>query len=163
MNLVILGCGGYGRTIADIAGQLNKYEQIVFLDDTTNQPCTDYVDYPEDDIYPAFGNNEVRLRWITRLVEEGFHIPILIHPTAYVSPTSKIGTGTVVLPKAVVNTDVIVEKGCIINLGALIDHGCVIEEGCHICLGTIVKAENRISSLTKVEAGEVIEARTFPV
>ena len=68
-----------------------------------------------------------------------------------------------ILPKALVNTDVVVERGCIINLGAMIDHGCVIEEGVHICLGGIVKAENRVKALTKIEAGEVVEARTWPV
>ena len=68
-----------------------------------------------------------------------------------------------ILPKALVNTDVVVERGCIINLGAMIDHGCVIEEGVHICLGGIVKAENRVKTLTKIEAGEVVEARTWPV
>lgn len=40
---------------------------------------------------------------------------------------------------------------------------CVIEEGVHICLGAIVKAENRISKCMKIEAGTVIENRTYPL
>jgi len=68
-----------------------------------------------------------------------------------------------VLPKAIINTGVVVNTGCIINCGAIIDHGCVIENGVHICLGAIVKAENRIPKCMKVEAGTVIENRTYPV
>ena len=32
-RLMILGAGGYGKTVADVAAQLGCYEQIVFLDD----------------------------------------------------------------------------------------------------------------------------------
>ena len=31
MRLIILGAGGYGKTVADIARQSGKYEQIFFL------------------------------------------------------------------------------------------------------------------------------------
>ena len=64
---------------------------------------------------------------------------------------------------AIVNTDVSIERGCIINLRAMVDHGCVVEEGVHICLGAIVKADNRVAALSKIEDGEVIEARIWPI
>ena len=90
-------------------------------------------------------------------------MPILVHSAAYVSPAARLSEGTVVLPKAVVNTGCVIKKGCIINCGAVVDHGRVIEEGCHICLGAIVKAENRIPKCMKVEAGEVIALRQYPL
>ena len=46
-------------------------------------------------------------------------------------------------------------------INCVIDHGCVIERGVHVCLGALVKAENRIPALMKVEAGQVIENRTY--
>ncbi len=166
MRLVILGAGGYGRTVADVARQLG-YE-VIFLDDSSELAagkCADFAQYIKEGtlFYPAFGNNEGRLNWLNRLKEQGCAIPTLIHPTAYVSPTAKILPGTVVLPHAVVNTDTVVESGCVINCGAIVDHGCVIEEGCHICLGAIVKGENRIPRCTKIEAGKVVANRTYPV
>lgn len=167
-KLIILGAGGYGHTVADIAEQSCLYETIVFLDDFSNSDdvigkCDIYKQYKESHIYPAFGNNKIRLTWIERLEKEGFTIPILIHKTAYVSPKTKLGNGTIVLPHAIINTNCVIEKGCIINCGAIIDHGCIIEQGCHICLGAIIKAENRIKQLTKVEANVVIHARLFSV
>lgn len=170
MKLIIIGAGGYGRTVADIACQSGKYAEVYFLDDNAIDDivigkCSDYINHISHDteLYPAFGNNERRLKWIERLEADGAAIPTLIHDTAYVSPEATVVKGTVVLPKAIINTGVIIERGCIINCGAIIDHGCVIEEGVHICLGAIIKAENRIPRCMKVEAGMVIENRSYPV
>lgn len=158
-QLIILGSGGYGRTVADLAEQLG-YDPIITLDDVDPaHPLSSFVDYinSSPEFIPAFGNNKFRLSWCDRITSAGGQLATLIHPTAYVSPKANIAPGTVVLPKAVVNTGTIVEVGCIINIGALIDHGCIIEKGCHICLGAIVKGENRITQLTKIEAGFVVE------
>ena len=169
-KLLILGAGGYGKTVADVAAQLELYGQIAFLDDGRNGEnilgsCSRFAELwdADTDIYPAFGNNSVRIQWLNRLKENRIPVPTLVHPRAYVSPTAKLGFGTVVLPMAVVNTGVTVGEGCIINIGALIDHDCVIEDGVHLAPGAIVKAENRISAGQKIESGTVIENREFPL
>ena len=163
-TLIILGSGGYGHTVADVAEQLGY--KILFLDDSLpDHPLSLFVDFIGEGVefIPAFGNNAFRMEWINRIEESGGQLATLIHPTAYVSQRALIAPGTVILPNAVVNTGVRVEKGCIINLGAIIDHGCVIEEGAHICLGAIVKGDNRVERLMKIEAGEVIQARQWAV
>ena len=162
-KLLILGAGGYGRTVFELAQLLDCYDKIAFLDDGRNGPnvlggCSEYAMFADDhtEVYPAFGNNEVRLHWLELLEEEGIHVPTLIHPRAYVSPSARIGTGTVILPMAVVNTNTVVGSGCILNIGALVDHDCVLGAGVHIAPGAIVKADNRIPDGWKVESGEVI-------
>lgn len=170
MRLIIIGAGGYGRTVADLAQQSRRYEWINFLDDQSQAPdvlggCGAFKEFADGntEMYPAFGNNESRLVWMDKL--EQAHIPVmmLVHPTAYVSPTSKVGAGTVILPHAVVNTACTVNRGCIINCGAIVDHDCFLNEGVHVCLGAVVKAENRIPRCMKVEAGTVVENRTYPL
>lgn len=157
-RLVILGFGGYGRTVKDVAEQLG-YSTIVLDDADPAHPLSSIQSYinPTTSFIPAFGNNAFRMEWINRIEENGGNLATLIHPTAYVSPTAAISPGTVILPHAIVNTDVVINRGCIINLGAIVDHGCIIEEGVHICLGAIVKGENRIEKCSKIEAGEVVE------
>lgn len=168
MRLIILGAGGYGRTVADVAAQTGQFDEISFLDDNSAAldaigKCAEFERFRDSQtaFYPAFGNNEGRLKWLYHLREAGCAIPAIIHPTAYVSPTTRIEAGTVILPHAIVNTGCVVKAGCIVNCGAIVDHGCVLEEGVHICLGAIVKAENRIPGKMKVEAGVVIERNTY--
>ena len=163
-RLVILGAGGYGRTVKDVAEQLG-YTTIVLDDADPAHPLSSFQSYINQSTYfiPAFGNNAFRMEWVNRIEENGGQLTTLIHPTAYVSPTAVINPGTVILPHAIVNTDVVVERGCIINLGAIVDHGCILEEGVHICLGAIVKGENRIEKCSKIEASEVVERGQYPL
>ena len=173
MRLVILGAGGYGQTVADIATQTGQYEEILFLDDNQNQtslypiagPCSDFRSYKRDDtfMYPAFGNNESRVHWITRFEDDEIAVATIIHQLAYVSPTANIASGCVVMPYSIVNTNCNIGKACIINVGSIVDHGNILEEGCHIAPGAIVKAENRLPRCTKVDSGEVIQNRTYRI
>ena len=170
MRFVIFGAGGYGQTVADIARQSGRYSQIRFLDDGKTGPeilgrCADFLQFADGDteMYPAFGSNAGRLEWLDRLESCGIPVPTLVHSTAYVSPTVTLAPGTMILPKAVVNTGCQIRKGCIVNCGAIVDHGCVLEEGVHVCLGAVVKAENQLPACFKVEAGQVIANRAYPV
>ena len=169
-KLLILGAGGYGKTVADLAAQLGIYSKIAFLDDGQSGgnilgTCSEFEVFADGDtqMYPAFGNNATRMYWLDRLHAAGISVPVLVHPRAYVSPTASIGMGSVVLPMAVVNTGVRVADGCIVNIGALIDHDSVLEDGDHLAPGAIVKAENRIPAGSKIESGMVIENREYPL
>ena len=170
-KLMILGAGGYGKTIADVARQLGCYQKIAFLDDSKAGTlgvlgtCEDFLQFADEstEMYPAFGNNAVRMAWMERFEEAGIRVPTIVHPSAYVSPLATLYAGVAVLPMAVVNTGVTVKNGCIINIGALVDHDSVIEAGCHLAPGAIVKAENRIPAGSKIDSGEVIENREYPL
>ena len=150
-KLIILGSGGYGRTVYDVAEQLGY--SITVLDDS---------DYISDDtqFIPAFGNNEFRLEWLERIEKAGGKPATLVHPSAYISPRAHVSEGCVVLPGAIINTGTRIGKGCIINLGATVDHDVIIEDGVHLCIRCIIKGENRISRCEKIEEGEIIERAT---
>lgn len=170
MKLIILGAGGYGQTVADLAQQCGQYASVVFLDDSAVGDqvvgtCGEFIHFKGADVqmYPAFGDQQARLCWLNRLAQADINSPVIIHPTAYVSPTATVEAGAVILPRAVVNTSCTVKRGCIVNCGAIVDHGCVLEEGVHVCLGAIVKAENRIPQGMKIEAGQVVENRAYPL
>ena len=59
----------------------------------------------------AFGNNKMRLHWVDKLLEAGFAVPPLVHPSAVGQPLG--GAGTRVLCDAaggLVNTHTVIEK-----------------------------------------------------
>ena len=103
----------------------------------------------------SIGNNKMRRELIERLEAVGAPITTLIHPTAFVSSSAKIGTGSIVLPGAVIHTNAKVGKGCIISIGALIDHDCVVGDYCHIDAGAVCRSRSQVLDGLKIEANTV--------
>ena len=161
-SLLILGAGGFGQMVKETALELG-YEKVVFLDDAAKGEdvigmCCDYVlrhsDYPA--AVAAFGNNKTRLYWTEKLLEEGYEVPAIVHPSAIVSPSVVLESGCFIMQRAVVNTNTRIERAALINSGAVVDHDSVVSAGAHVGLGSVVKAYCTIASGQKVEAGEVI-------
>lgn len=71
-RLVILGSGGYGRTVKDVAEQLG-YTAIILDNADLAHPLLTFSFYIVDATYfiPAFGNNVFRMEWINRIEESG--------------------------------------------------------------------------------------------
>lgn len=140
-RLIIIGAGGHGKVVANIA-KLNGYKEIVFLDN--NPELKECLGYPvlgpdtltkklEGGIFVAVGNSAVRQKLMDRDSERKF--PILIHPSAIITEDTEIGIGSVVIAGTVINPGVKIGKGCIINTSSSIDHDCVIGDYCHISVG----------------------------
>lgn len=168
MRLIILGAGGHGKVVADLAKQTGKYKEVFFLDDNSQGAevlgkCSQYLEFQSADteMYPAFGNNTARVQWENKLLEAGIRLAKIIHPLAYVSPLAEVASGCVVMPYAVVNTGTKIRKACIINIGAMVDHDCILEEGCHLAPGAIVKGENHLSEGTKIDSGKVVPLQYY--
>ena len=161
-RLLILGAGGFGHMIQEMAGLLG-YEEAVFLDDAVKGAdvvgkCCDYRAFVKeyDTAVAALGDNGMRLYWTEKLMEAGYYVPAMIHPTAVISPSAVIGNGTFVMQRAVVNTNTVIEHGVLINSGAVVDHDSYVACGAHVGLNSVVKANCNIESRRKVEAGEVV-------
>lgn len=143
--------------------ELLGYKEIVFLDDAAKRPdvvgkCCDY--YAKHEEYPmavaAFGNNNTRLYWTDKLLEAGYEVPAIVHPSAVISPSAILEPGCFIMQRAVVNTHSRIGRATLINSGAIVDHDSVVGYGSHIGLGTIVKSNCNIVPGKRVEAGEVV-------
>lgn len=159
-KLLVIGAGGHGKVVAEIAQALG-YEMVSFLDDNRAEAIgkTSEVEKFKNEyqeVFVGIGNNKIRAEWFHKLQECGYTLPVLIHPTAYVSKTAVIGMGTVVEPKAIVNANSRIAEGCIISVGSIVDHDVNIDSYCHINAGAIVKAGASVEKYRKLEAGEVM-------
>lgn len=166
-RLLILGAGGHGKVVREIALSLldvngkSLYEGVDFLDDNSVDAIGRIADLEKyqnkySDVFGGIGNNKVRKQLLDQAKELGYSIPVLIHSTAYISPSAVIEDGTVVEPKAIVNANTVVHRGCIISVGAIVDHDATVNEFAHVNAGAIVKAGARVESGRKMEAGEVV-------
>ena len=145
MKLLILGAGSHGHEVKEIAESLHVFREIAFLDDDLTKPMVlgpckgfaQYIDrYPI--AIPAVGDRAVRMRWLSELVQAGFVLPVLIHPSAVVSPSACIGYGSVICARAAVGSGAVIGSGCIISSSATIDRNAVLPDGIHIDCGQVI-------------------------
>ena len=165
-GLLILGAGGHGKVVREVALSLKengrpKYDVIEFLDDHSMDSIGKIGNLKDfagkfEEVFCGIGNNELRKSLLEQAEKLGFHIPVLIHTTAYVSPSASIEPGTVIEPKAIVNANSVIKKGCIISVGAIVDHDVVVGSCAHVNVGAICKAGSVIEEGRKLEAGEVV-------
>ena len=163
-TLLILGAGGHGQVVKEIAIACGYEPQaIAFLDDNAPNVAGKINDAPYlapnyDGVIIAIGDNGLRQDITEKLKHfEGINIITLIHPTAYVSPSAVIGKGTVVEPKAVINANSKIGEGCIISVGTIVDHDSSVGYFSHINAGAICMAGSKVEALTKINAGEIVK------
>lgn len=167
-RLLILGGGGHGRVVAEIAAVLG-FAEIAWLDDNPAAsgvlgPLSLCHDADLQRRYPqalvAIGQPLLRLQWLEQLLDLGYDCPVLIHPAAWVSPTAHLGPGTVVMPQAAVMAGAHLGKGCIVNTAASVDHNCVLADGVHICPGAHLAGDVQVGSRSWIGIGaNVIQGR----
>lgn len=167
-KLIIIGASGHGKVVVDIAEQLHKYEEIVFLDDNDSlDKCMGYPvvgksDRMEEylnvaDFFVAIGNAKIRKKVMKQLQERNASIVTLIHPATVIGSHVTIGEGTVVMAGAVINPDTQIGNGCIINTCASVDHDCQIGDYVHVAVGAHVCGTVIIGESTWIGAGATIK------
>jgi UDP-perosamine 4-acetyltransferase len=164
-RLLILGAGGHGRAVADralacgftVAGFTEPGgagRDVVGTDD----------DLPGlaarlrlDGGVVGVGNTALARRpeLFARLRQLGVPTPRLVHPGAVVSPSARIGDGTVVFPHVVVGADCVVGMNVVIYSGSVIEHDCRIEDHAYLSPGAILCGEVQVHERAFIGAGAV--------
>ena len=168
-KLLILGAGGFGQTIAEVAELLDNWENISFVDDrwpeqqwlgcypiVSNIQNLSLIKQQDFEAIIAVGNNQIRQKWQQLLIELGMPLTTIIHPHAVISPSAKIGRGVSIMAGCIVGTKTVIHDGVILNIGTLLDHDVIIEDFCHLSVGVKVAGGKRISQQTFLEVGTII-------
>lgn len=161
-KLAIIGAGGHGKVIADMAKK-NGYERIAFLDDCNKDdflgcyPIIGDTDsaVPEDyDFFIAIGNAEIRRKMTGKFSDR--NIVTLIHPDAVIADGVKLGRGTCIMAGAVINPGVVIGEGCIVNTSSSVDHDSVLGDYVHVSVGAHIAGTVCVGDGTWVGIGAVI-------
>ena len=171
-DLILIGGGGHCKACIDVIEQENRFavQGIVDLRERRNEKILGYPIMAEDMEIPILTlrfthflvtlgqikSPGPRIRLYTAVKEAGGKLPIVVSPSAYVSPHASIEEGTIVMHGAVVNPGAIIGKNCIINTHAVIEHDVTVESHCHISTGAIVNGDAMVRESTFVGSGTVI-------
>ena len=155
-NLIILGAGGMGREIYELATQCkgyNKdYQTVGFLDDDL-KVLNSFSGYPsilarikdyspkENDIFIcSIGDTKKKKVSIGKIVEKGGVFISLIHPSVHIGKNSTVGIGSILLKDAFIGADCKLGDHVLIQIAAVIGHdasvGNYTRVDCHaVCVG----------------------------
>ena len=162
-RLIIVGAGGHGRVIADIALKIG-YENICFLDDGAIGESMGFAivgktadienfNDGKTDFVIGIGNNVIR-----RNIAEKYDVNwvTLIHPSATIGSRVDFGSGTVVMAGAAVNPCTVIGHHCIINTASVVEHDNVLEDYVHISPGAILSGSVKVGACTWIGAGATV-------
>jgi sugar O-acyltransferase (sialic acid O-acetyltransferase NeuD family) len=189
--LLVLGTTRFAEEIADVAADCPGVELAGFVENLEPERCkAELAGLPVlwlDDAaglaathLAVCGLGTTRRSAFTAAAEErGFRFATLVHPTAHVSRTATLGTGTLVGAGVVVGAHARLGQHVLVNRAASVGHHteigdhCSIQAGAHVAgscslgasvyvgMGALVLDHRSIGEGTVVGAGAVV-ARDLP-
>lgn len=167
--IVVIGEGGHSKVVQDIIAAEGLYQVIAVLDDKYDdvfdhkQVVIGPISYAEKLIEEtnavfviAIGNNRVREKIARMLFKAGAVFEKIIHPFSSVSPSARIGAGTVVMAGSVINADAVIGEHVIINSGAVVEHDNQIGDFAHISPGAVLTGNVSVGTGAHIGAGATV-------
>jgi sugar O-acyltransferase (sialic acid O-acetyltransferase NeuD family) len=182
-RLLILGAGGHGRAVADLAAECG-FTVAGFTDrmagpdvlGSDNAVAALARDGKIDGAVVGVGNTalERRAELFAMLKSLGVATPSLVHPRASVSRSCKIGQGVVAFPNVVLGAGVLIGDNVVLYSGVIVEHdsrvaehaylspgvilagGVTIEAGAFLGMGALVVPGVTVKKGSRVKAGTVV-------
>jgi len=139
---VVHGAGSQSKVIRDALRARGVPEPDLTDDATRTKP------QHGDNYIIAIGDNRIRSR-------RGGNWTV-IHPSAVLSSTCRIGAGCYIGAFAFVGPDAVVGRGCIVNTGAIVEHDCKLGEFVHMAPRSVLCGHVTIGDGTLMGAASVV-------
>lgn len=168
-EVILIGYSGHAYVVAETAlengANLIGYSEKFVLD--SNPFNLAYLGFEKGDDFIGWnkkvsfilgiGDNALRQN-ITNLIEsKGRKVSSLIHISASVSKSAKIGCGTFINRNVAVNALAVIGKSVILNTGCIVEHECVIADAVHIAPGAVLAGNVSVGERTFIGANAVIK------
>lgn len=164
-QLIILGCGGHARSVADVALSTGTAD-LIFLDPNMEDKKTlfgfpiqkEIIEIPSGNwqFFVALGDNLKRFHEIKRIGEHSWSLAKVISLTATVGIDSLIAEGCFIGHHAHVGPMVTLGLGGIINTAAVVEHDSCIGAYTHISVNTTLAGYVSIGDRCFIGAGATI-------
>lgn len=169
-KVMIVGQGGHSKVIQDmvksipslqIAGFLDdKYETITFSGGHYYGPVEAAVQFVQLlknlKVVIGVGDNQARENIARKIRLPPEKYMTIAHRSAVISPSARIGYGTVVMANTAINADSIIGNHCIINTGAVVEHDAVVADYVHIAPNGTLTGSVKINRGAHIGAGATV-------
>lgn len=141
-EIVLFGAGGHAKVVIETCigtgfrpvaclGD-SRWTHLVGVRVDPESEATAWLAKGVRHAFVAIGSNSIRERVARQARALGFELATIISPRCYVSPTAKLGAGSVVMAGAVVQVEAEIGELGIVNTGASIDHECKLGHAVHV-------------------------------
>ncbi|MCC7406730.1 MAG: acetyltransferase [Phycisphaeraceae bacterium] len=162
-RLIIYGAGGHGLVVAEAAAAAG-WSVLCFVDDRyPAQPVAGWHVQPrtmlkdaDAAVHVAIGHNAARQRVTEELTRSGMTLATVVHPTAWVSPSTQISPGVYIGPHAVVNGLTAIGPGAIINSAAVVEHHVRIGAFAHVGPRAVLAGRAVVGDGAMLGAGAIL-------
>jgi UDP-perosamine 4-acetyltransferase len=164
-RLLILGAGGHGRAVAELAAECG-WSVAGFTDDSPGPGVLGGDGDIEglirageaDAAIVGVGNTALsrRTELFDLLKRMGATTPTLVHPRASVARTCRVGDGTVLFPGVVLGAAVEVGDNVVVYSNAVAEHDCRIASHAYLSPGAILCGSVSVEAGAFVGAGAVL-------
>lgn len=131
MRAIVVGASGHGQNVADVA-RAASYDVVGFLDPFLEGDCDGApilpnlgsTDLATTVLFLGIGSNFRRQAVYEEILQLFPHasFPPLIHPSASVSPSVKLGQGVVIMALSSIANQSTLADGVLVGAGASLDH-----------------------------------------
>lgn len=165
--LVVLGTTHFSEVVAETAG-LAGFAVAGFVENLSRERCAETLcDLPVhwiDDVATLAGSHEAicglgttkRRTFVERAAALGFRFATVVHPTAYVAPSTTLGAGVYVGPHAAISPSCRIGNHVIVLSGSLVGHHADIGEFSSLMMGARVAGSTRIGECTWIATGAIV-------
>jgi sugar O-acyltransferase (sialic acid O-acetyltransferase NeuD family) len=155
--MILYGASGHAKVILDILSAMG-ITVTQLLDD--NEAISDLhgiqVVRPyatTEEVIISIGSNAIR----KKIAEaNSYRYGVAIHPSAIISPSAKIGEGTVVMQGAIIQADAVIGRHCIVNTASVVEHECVVGDYVHIAPNSSLCGNVSVGEGTWIGAGSTV-------
>lgn len=169
MKLALIGFGDLGHYIEDMVTEFHDVEegQTAYFDDNLVRegaagafPFKDHAgeEFKDHHFYVSLGYKHLRTKneIIARLVSLGRTLPHFVHPSAWVHPSVRIGSGSFVYPGCSIDRNTTIGRGTWITNADVIAHDCTIGDCCWFGATVSISGKVTVADQTFIGSGTVV-------
>lgn len=196
MILAIYGTGGSGREVHEIASSMDpaheRWERLVFVDDVTDarelygsevmpfEELASRLAPGEVEFVVAVGEPSSRELLFDRVDARGYGFATIVHPSAFVSPSARLGRGVFVKMQSIVSAEAVLEDNVFVQADAIVGHDAhvgrhtqisafshiaghaILGERCYLGVRASVREECQMGDDVVLAMGAVVMEKRVP-